>query len=175
MANMLASVNLVEAALAVAHSGQRISSNFGERHQVVRLLPNLVVGVRELGRELERRLEHSLSFLAKLLPGGFGVLFAQVHHPVLEPHDAGMVRGQMAPHELRDLFEFLGDSLRPFQFATGLRFAVVDQPAAPIADQIPDHRHGRQRDRCGKLDRTDIEVRQQRSELHESRVHSRYL
>ena len=54
---------------AVADARQRIGAALRECFQRVRLLTDLVVGVRKLMSQLHRRAEHRFGFVAQLLPG----------------------------------------------------------------------------------------------------------
>ena len=125
---------------AIAHPSQGIGANFGERHQVVRLLADFVVSMGDLGRQAEGRLEHVLGFLAQLLPGGLLVLAAQITDPILEVIDAGMVRGQIATHRFGDRFQFGGDGLGPLQLASSLVGLELRLSPRATTDEVADDR-----------------------------------
>ena len=112
---------------------------------MVRLLANFVVGVGDLGRQAEGRLEHLFGFLAQLLPGRFLLVAAQVAYAVLEVIDARVVRGQILADRFGDRFQFAGDRFGTFQLAAGLVGLKLRTPASATADEIADHRDQRER------------------------------
>ncbi len=67
MANMPRSVS--SSASPIAHAGQRIGANFGEGEQLVGLLPQILIGLRELRGEPLRGAEHLLDFAVQIVPG----------------------------------------------------------------------------------------------------------
>ena len=98
-------------AAAVVDAGQGIGPHFRERHQVVALLADLVVGVGDLGGQVEGGLEDLLGLAAELLPTGFLAIVVELAHPIAELAHAGMVLGQVLPQVPGDLLQFGGHQL----------------------------------------------------------------
>lgn len=97
---------------AITNAGQRIGPHFGEREQVIGLLTDLVVTVRELRGEIHRRADNLFRFGAELLPGFVVVFVAQLIDAHLETVEACAMPREVFANVLGDRFEILGDPLR---------------------------------------------------------------
>ena len=149
MANWLATASAMPRRLLMPVKGSvRTSVN------VIRLalLADFVVGVGDLGGQVERGLEDLLRLAAQLLPTGFLVLVVQFAHPIAELAHAGMVLGQVLPQVPGDLFQLGGHQLRATQFPPRAEGRIIAGGLRTPAENVADRGHDGQGHRDRNLE-----------------------